>query len=131
MPGGGGQFRCAYFARDYEAALGFYRDGLQLPIVADWDRGPDDRGTMFGAASGVVEVLALPDKQTPDPVWDYRTPQGIMLVIEADDVDAWYQRAAAAGLAFKQELTNQAWGHRSFTLTDPDGITLYIYSEAT
>ena len=44
-------------ARDYEAAVAFYRDGLGLPVVYSWDRGAD-RGSFFGAASGIIEVVS-------------------------------------------------------------------------
>jgi len=53
-----GQFRFAYFTPHYESTVAFYRDGLDLPVIETWDRNPDDRGTLFGAASGVIEVLA-------------------------------------------------------------------------
>ncbi len=45
------EFRCVFFARDYESTVAFYRDGLELPVVETWDRGRDDRGTLFRAAS--------------------------------------------------------------------------------
>ena len=44
------EFRAAYFPRDYETTLAFYREGLELPVVESWDRGPSDRGTVFEAA---------------------------------------------------------------------------------
>lgn len=125
---GSGEFRCAFFARDYGASLAFYRDGLGLPVVEAWDRGPDDRGTLFRAAAGIVEVLARPRRRVAGAVWDYRPPQGFMLVIEVDDVDAWYARAVDRRLDIKESLTNQPWGHRTFVVTDPDGITAYVFS---
>src|SRR5688572_25588777 len=87
-----GEFRCCFYARDYEKTLAFYRDGLEFPVLSSWDRSLDDRGTLFGAASGVIEVLALPRPQQQKPGEDYRAPQGVSLVIEADDVDASYQQ---------------------------------------
>jgi hypothetical protein len=55
-----GQFRFAYFTPEYASSVTFYRHGLELPILESWDRGPDDRGKLFGAASGIIEVLMLP-----------------------------------------------------------------------
>ena len=124
-----GEFRCAFFARDFDRTVLFYRDDLGLPIVEEWDHGPDDQGTIFGAASGRIEVLRLPRNQEPDTVWDYNQPQGVMVIIETDDVDAWYGRSVDKGLSIREELTNQQWGHRSFRLNDPNGITLYIFSK--
>ena len=57
------EFRFVFFARDYERTLAYYRDGLGLPIRDSWDSGPDDQGTVFAAASGLIEVLKLPRLQ--------------------------------------------------------------------
>ena len=67
MSQGPGQFRFAYFTPLYEETLAFYRDGLGLPIAGSWDRNPADRGTIFGAASGLIEVLMLPGKGSTLP----------------------------------------------------------------
>ena len=50
------------------------------------------------------------------------------MVIEVADVDAVYRRVVAAGLPIQHELANNAWGHRSFCVQEPNGITLYLYS---
>jgi catechol 2,3-dioxygenase-like lactoylglutathione lyase family enzyme len=123
------EFRCGFYARDYEETLAFYRDGLQLPVLQSWDRSPDDRGTLFAAASGIIEVQALPRQRVLTGVADTRPPQGVGLVIEVDDVDAWYQRAVQKGLPIAEGLVNQKWRHRSFRLTDPAGVGLYIFSK--
>lgn len=124
-----GQFRFAYFTPHYEATVAFYRDGLELPVIETWDRNPDDRGTLFGAASGMVEVLALPSSGEASHLWDDRPPQGAFMVIEVDKVEERYQRAVEKGLPIKQELKDQAWGHRSFCVCDPNGLTLYFFRE--
>ena len=67
---GSNQFRFGYFTPKYEETVAFYRDGLELPSIEAWDRTADDRGTLFGAASGVIEVLALPGSGQCDHLWD-------------------------------------------------------------
>ncbi len=47
-----GEFRVAYFTPDYDATVRFYRDGLGLPLVNDWDRGPDDRAVFLPQPPG-------------------------------------------------------------------------------
>ncbi len=124
-----GQFRFAYFTPDYESTVAFYRDGLELLVIATWDRNPDDRGTLFGAASGMIEVLALPKSGESSHLFDDRPPQGAFMVIEVDQLEARYQRAVEKGLPIKQELKDQDWGHRSFCVCDPNGLTLYFFRE--
>jgi catechol 2,3-dioxygenase-like lactoylglutathione lyase family enzyme len=123
-----GQFRFAFFTQTYEATIAFYRDGLELPVIDTWDRTPDDRGTLFGAASGMIEVMALPMEKEASHLWDGRPPQGAFMVIEVDQVEARYRRALEKGLPIQQALKDQDWGHRSFCIRDPNGLTLYFFS---
>jgi catechol 2,3-dioxygenase-like lactoylglutathione lyase family enzyme len=124
-----GQFRFSYFTPDYDATVAFYHDGLGLPIVESWDRDPEDRGTLFGAASGLVEVLKRPESGDSSHLWDERLPQGAFMVIEVEDVELMYGRVIEKGLPIQQELTTQAWGHRSFCVREPNGLTLYFFSQ--
>ncbi|MBN1178728.1 MAG: VOC family protein [Anaerolineae bacterium] len=117
-----GEFRLIFRAKEYEAAVAFYKDGLELPVVGAWDRGPAERGTLFQAASGVIEVLAAPPGQM------YVQPQAIEIAYEVENVDTWYEKVQEKGLAIRGELANKPWGHRSFSLTDPDGIKVILYS---
>jgi catechol 2,3-dioxygenase-like lactoylglutathione lyase family enzyme len=122
------QFRFCYFTPKYEETVAFYRDGLEFKLLEFWDRNPDDRGTLFQAASGIIEVVVRP-KGPSDHLWDDRPPQGASIVIEVDDVDAVHRRVAAKQLPVTQELTNQSWGHRSFCLREPNGLSIYLFSE--
>jgi catechol 2,3-dioxygenase-like lactoylglutathione lyase family enzyme len=123
------QFRFGYFTPDYESTVAFYRDGLELPIVETWDRNPDDRGTLFGAASGIIEVLALPKGGRSNHLWDDRPPQGAFMVIEVEELETQYRKAVEKGLPITQEVTDQAWGHRSFCVSEPNGLTLYFFRQ--
>ena len=53
---------------------------------------------------------------------------GLMYNLEVDDVDEEYHRLTAAGLAISMPLDDHPWGDRGFAIQDPNGITLYIYS---
>src|SRR5215213_9853920 len=112
------EFRFAYFTPSYEATVAFYRDALELPVIGTWDRHANDRGTIFRAASGMIEVLALPTGGGSSHLWDDRPPQGAFMVIEVDQLETRYQRALDKGLPIKQGLTDQSWGHRSFCVSD-------------
>src|SRR5438128_10168495 len=117
-----GQFRFAYFTPLFDVTVAFYRDGLDLPIIEAWDRSPEDRGTLFAAASGLIEVLALPRDQS-DHLFDARPPQGAFMVMEVHEVAARYQRIKETAIVIHQALKDQAWGHRSFCVRDPNRMT--------
>jgi len=126
---GRGEFRFSYFTPEYDATVAFYRDDLQLVVVESWDRSADDRGTLFAAASGLIEVLLRSKNPATFHGWDDRPPQGAFMVIEVPDVEQTYQRAVERRLSIQEGLTTQPWGHRSFCVREPNGLTLYMFSE--
>lgn len=58
-----------------------------------------------------------------------RPLQGAFMVFELDQMEAHYQRAVNKGLTITQALTDQVWGHQSFCVREPNGLTLYVFSE--
>ena len=48
-------------------------------------------------------------------------PAGVMLHLQVDDADAWWNRAAEAGATTVMELADQFWGDRYGQLRDPFG----------
>jgi catechol 2,3-dioxygenase-like lactoylglutathione lyase family enzyme len=122
------EFRFAYFTPIYEETVAFYRDGLGLALSHSWDRSTDDRGTVIKAASGLIEVLAFPRSGDADHLFDDRAPQGAFIVIQVDDVDQIYARALEKGLPVRQQPKDQAWGHRSVCLEEPNGLRLFFFT---
>lgn len=117
-----GQFRFVFSPRDFEASRSFYRDGLGLPVDHEWDYGGGDRGIVFFAAGGMIELLGLA------PGAEYVRPQGVMMLIQVDDVDRWHSLAQERGLAIVLEPTSFPWGHRVLRLSDPDGIVVSLFT---
>jgi catechol 2,3-dioxygenase-like lactoylglutathione lyase family enzyme len=124
-----GQFRFAYFTPEFESTVAFYRDGLGLSLIESWDRGPDDRGALFAAASGTIEVLARPRSAQSSHFFDERPPQGAFIVIEVEDVEDVHRRAVERSLPIQQDLKTQPWGHHSVCLREPNGLTLYLFTD--
>ncbi len=54
---------------------------------------------------------------------------GVMLNFKVTDVDQEYQRITAAGLQTAMPLEDHPWGDRGFSVIDPLGNTVYIYSD--
>jgi catechol 2,3-dioxygenase-like lactoylglutathione lyase family enzyme len=114
-----GQFRAVWHPRDYDAAVAFYRDTLGFEQVGGWDRSPDDKGILLAAASGIIELLQLPEAAT------YVEPAGIGLYIEVDDVDMLHARLGGLSMLRPQDTS---WGHRQLLVTDPDGVPVTFFS---
>jgi uncharacterized glyoxalase superfamily protein PhnB len=54
---------------------------------------------------------------------------GVMLNFKVDDVDTEHTRLMAAGLQAAMPLENHPWGDRGFSVIDPIGNSVYIYSD--
>jgi catechol 2,3-dioxygenase-like lactoylglutathione lyase family enzyme len=123
------EFRFAFFARDFEKSIAFYRDALgMLPAGQWWDR-PDGKGVLLSAGgTGVVEIYGAPDGKS----YSGPSPVAINLAFRFQDasaVDALYEQLVAKGVPGLEEPQDRAWGHRSFIVHDPDGIPVHIYCE--
>jgi uncharacterized glyoxalase superfamily protein PhnB len=64
----------------------------------------------------------------------YRNPkeQGretVGLYVYIDDVDAHFERARAAGATIREELTDQEYGDRRYTVYDPEGHCWYFATQ--
>ena len=46
-----------------------------------------------------------------------------------EDVDAEYKHLIALGLTPEDSPEDHPWGDRGFTVLDPNGVSLYIYSD--
>ncbi len=125
-----GAFRFTYFTNKYEETCDFYLKQLELNCEISWDRSENDKGALFYAGVGLIEVLHLPDKEEfYNAGLDYRKPEGAFMVIQVWKIDELFKKYKDKSIPFKQEITNQSWGHRSFSVTDPNGVVLFFYEE--
>jgi predicted enzyme related to lactoylglutathione lyase len=117
-----GQFRFVFSPRDFAASVAFYKESLALPVDHEWDYGGGDRGAVFYAGGGMIELLGLMPGQ------EYVAPQGASMLIQVDDADRWLVLARDRGMKVTQEPVTYPWGHRVLRLADPDGITVSLFS---
>jgi uncharacterized glyoxalase superfamily protein PhnB len=54
---------------------------------------------------------------------------GLIYNFDVEDVDGEYERLTGEGLTPVVPIEDHPWGDRGFAVQDPNGITLYIYSE--
>lgn len=70
-------------------------------------------------------MLMDPFPESGDAV---QAPAGYLLHLNVDDVQAWWDRAVAAGCEVSMPLADQFWGDRYGHLKDPFGITWSLAS---
>ena len=125
-----GQFRFTYFTNNYIDTIAFYEKKLGFNLEHFWDRNLNDKGSLFNAGNGFIEVLKLPNKSKDQNIGlDYRTPKGVFMCIQVWNIDELFDKYKSVGLSFKQEITNQSWGHRSFSILEPNGLVLFFFQE--
>ena len=54
---------------------------------------------------------------------------GVMLNFKVDDVDAEHTRLTKVGIQAAMPLEDHPWGDRGFSIIDPIGNAVYIYSD--
>ena len=103
-----------------EQSRDFYRDYLGFELVFENDNYIEmlAQGSTAMGVSFVTPELSGGEKFTGE---------GIILSLEAADVDTEYARLKAAGVRICEELRDKAWGERSFVINDPNGVHIYIY----
>lgn len=125
-----GKFRFAYFTDKYDETCNFYKSKLGLNLEHSWDRNEYDKGSLFKAGFGLIEVLFRPsDGEYRNEGLDYRVPQGAFMVIQVWNIDELFKKYKAMGVSFKQEIVDQAWGHKSFSVLEPNGIVLLFIQD--
>ena len=59
----------------------------------------------------------------PEHGYPFEAPQAFNLHLQVDDIDAWWNRAVAAGAEIKMPVALMFWGDRYGQLRDPFGVT--------
>lgn len=54
---------------------------------------------------------------------------GMTLNLMSEDVDACYEQLKLTDISFFEEITDHEWGDRAFSVKDPIGNLVYVYSE--
>jgi uncharacterized glyoxalase superfamily protein PhnB len=78
----------------------------------------------FGAPSATLQFME-PQGEEQQP----GSGAGLIYNFAVDDVDREYTKLTGAGLEPVMPLEDHPWGDRGFAVQDPNGITIYLYSE--
>ena len=125
-----GEFRFGYHTDKFDETCLFYTKQLRLPQITSWEQSEHDKGAFFDAGTGIIAVLHQPKNgDDVNPALDGRKPAGAFMAIQVWDIEQRFEDYQARGVIFKQKLTTQPWGHRSFSVIDPNGVVLFMFQE--
>ena len=101
-------------------AAAFYQHAFGAEEVASHP--PDGQGRTMHVhlrINGSSVMLSDPYPEHGQPL---RAPQGFSLLLPIEDIDAWWQRAVAAGAEIVMPVERMFWGDRYGQLRDPFGV---------
>lgn len=78
----------------------------------------------FGSEASTLQFMS-----PQQPEHQLSSAGGLIYNFAVEDVDAEYERLAKEGLVVVVPLEDHPWGDRGFAVQDPNGISLYLYSE--
>ena len=61
---------------------------------------------------------------------NYSNQHGAFMVVQVSDIDDQFSRLKSAGIRSEQEITDQPWAHRSFSVIEPNGLIIFFFSRA-
>lgn len=109
-----------FVTKDVDACRVFYQRHLSAKAVFDCGWYLNLR---IGGDGPAIQFM-----QPQAGVAEYRA-EGVMLNFRVDDVDREHARLLNEGLEPAIPLEDHPWGDRGFSIIDPIGTSLYIYSD--
>ena len=113
---------------DPDAALGFYRDALGLPLREEWSS-EAGTGVVLDAGRATVELLSAGEARRVDEIEAGGQAAGpLRLALEVGDSAAAAAALVTAGAEQVAEPVVTPWGHRNVRLRAPDGMQLTLFT---
>ena len=117
----------AFGVADIAASLRFYTDvlGFETEVTL-----PDETGALIHASVKRGDVSIMFGQLKPSEEHD-QGPLGrgfalYTTVGDDEDIDGLFAHARKSGARIVQEPTDQFWGHRDWTVADPDGYLIVV-----
>ena len=109
---------------DLQSSLAFYRDVLGFGVEETWK---DDEGSVMGVSLKAGDVSFMIGQDDWKKGRDRKKGEGFRIYCETKKkVDDLAKRIEAKGGKLDQGPTDEPWGVRDISLTDPDGFKLTI-----
>ena len=107
---------------DVKACVDFYTTLFAFRPVfqADW------YAQLVSPHNPSVQIAFVKRDHHSVPASHRLAPQGVLVTLEVDDVDAVHARALELGHAVAYALCDEAWGQRHFMVQDPNGLLVDV-----
>lgn len=102
-------------------AVDFYKKALAAEEAMVMP--PDDKGRTMHAHLHINNGSVMFSDFYPEHGHCAVVPAGFNIMMRVDDVDAWHDRAVAAGATGVMKPQNMFWGDRYSQVKDPFGVT--------
>ena len=102
---------------DLNRSLAFYGDALGLAVAREFGAGAD-RGVVFFAGGGLIEVVGSAEKPESAPP--------LALWLQVRSVAAEVTELAARGVSIARGPRLEPWGLVEAWLEDPDGLRIHL-----
>jgi uncharacterized glyoxalase superfamily protein PhnB len=101
-------------------AAEFYKRAFGAEVATSHP--PDDKGRTMHVHLYINGNSVMLSDPYPEHGHPQQKPQAFSLMLQVDDIDAWWQRAIAAGGETVMPVAEMFWGDRYGQLRDPFGI---------
>lgn len=125
------EVRITLTVESYEEAVQFYRDGLGLPVVNQWETA-EGRGMILALAPHItLELFDAAQAALVDQLEVGRRVSGpVRLALEVPDVEAEASAFQQAGAKLLSHPKPMPWGDRNARVETPDGMQVTLYQVA-
>jgi catechol 2,3-dioxygenase-like lactoylglutathione lyase family enzyme len=125
------QLRLAVTTEDYDEAVAFYRDVLQMPVLDVWSSPDGGRGLLLDAGRATLELTDPENAAFIDEVEVGRRGVAghIRLALEVDDTRAATEAAVDGGAELLAQPTETVWRSLNSRLEGPGGLQLTLFEE--
>lgn len=110
---------------DMERSIAFYQDqlGFDVPMIL---RDPQGKAQHAILNRGNAMLMIGPEMASAEKPALSTTPKGfgVELYVNLTEIDNYYEQVRSKGVTIREELKDQFWGDRTFSLDDPDGYHL-------
>ena len=122
------ELRVALTVPDFDQAVAFYRDALELEQIADWSSATG-RVVVLDAGRATLELFDEAQAESVDAIEAGRRVSGtVRLALRVADSEGMAARLVAVGAGEVAPPVQTPWGDRNARVQAPDGMQLTLFT---